>query len=277
MSTHPRDHYDDESCGYSELRPWPKWPPFNYAHEESPRVTAIIDFPKADDSLPPWLLPRYDLTPLLLKQHDRWMFWTLDGEAKKVPRSVVEQKDRNTNPNNPVKWSSRDKLIAASQKYRGPGFALGSVDNGPTFAGIDLDKCRNPKTGTIQEWAWKVIRAVNSYTEISPSGTGVKISITGALRDEDKAQGKVYQLEIYDRKRYFTVTGHHLSGTPTTVEPRETELRDLYARQRSTDLVELTKLFGLFKQNRGEWVDILCPWADDHGTRQQNGLLAPSR
>jgi hypothetical protein len=229
------------------------------------RVTPVVDFPQPHNTSE-WLPPRYDTMPLLLKQYGRWMFWTVDGEGKKTPRKVTEQKDRNIDPNNSSNWGSWDQLIAASHKYRGPGFALGHVDNGPTFGGIDLDDCRDPKTGVIEEWAWKVIRAANSYTEISPSGTGVKIFITGALRDEDTSQGKVYRLEIYDRKRYFTVTGHHLAGTPTTVESRETALRILYARQRSTDLVELTKLFGLFKRDRGEWIDLSCPWAEDHST-----------
>ena len=257
------DFHEADAC-YSELPPWPKWPPMA-TYERSPCVTSVVvDFPQPE-GVPKWLTPRYETMPLLLKQYDRWMFWKPDGEGKKTPRSITDQKDRNIDPNNPAKWSSWDKLIAASQKYCGPGFALGSVNSGPTFAGIDLDECRDPKTGVIQEWAWKVIHTVNSYTEISPSGTGVKIFITGALREEDTKQDKVYQLEIYDRKRYFTVTGHHLAG-PTTVEPRETELRTLDARQRSTDLVELVKLFGLFKQDRGDKIDIFCPWAEDHST-----------
>lgn len=212
-----------------------------------------------------WLIPRYDTIPELLKQHARWKFWTLDGEGKKVARKATEQKDRNIDANKSSNWSNWDQIIAASQKYNGPAFSLGSVDNGPTFPGIDLDGCRNPETGVIDGWAWSVIRSINSYTEISPSRRGVKIFLTGAL-PEDAPQGKVFKLEIYDRKRYFTVTGHHLPGTPTTVEPREAELRELYARQRSTDIVELAKLFGFFKQDRGEWVDIICPWADEHST-----------
>lgn len=167
-------------------------------------------------------------------------------------------------------WGSWDQLVPAGHRLHGPAFALGlalgQVDNGPTFAGIDLDGCRDRRTGVIEEWARQIIHAVNSYTEISPSGTGVKIFLTGGLRDEDTSQRKVHRLEVYDCKRYFTVTGHHLAGTPTTVESRETELRALYARQQTTDLVELVKLFGLFKQDRGDYVDILCLWADEHSS-----------
>jgi hypothetical protein len=209
-----------------------------------------------------WLLPIYDKIPALLWQYDRWMLWTLTGDGRKVPRTP-KHPDRNCNPGVPSNWSSFEQIVNATQKLNGPGFALGPVDKGPTIAGIDCDHCRDPLSGVIEPWAWEVIRAIDSYTEISPSGTGVKLFVVGRL-PEDSAQGKVYKLEIYDRKRYFCVTGHHLPGTPTTIESRESELRALYARQRSQDLVELARLFGLFRQDRKEWIDIACPWADEH-------------
>src|SRR5213076_1210871 len=36
--------------------------------------------------------------------------------------------------------------------------------------------------------------------------------------------------ELYDHGRYFTVTGQHICGTPTTVEERRPELATLYAK-----------------------------------------------
>jgi hypothetical protein len=224
-------------------------------------VTPVVDFPQSDRPTR-WLSPKYDAIPSILREHDRWMFWTLDGDGRKVPRAVTKP-DKNIDATKACNWSSYAKLIAASEKLNGSGFALGTVDKGPTFAGIDLDHCRNPITGVIEPWARDIIRTVDSYTEISPSGTGVKIFVTGTL-PEDSTQGKVYQLEIYDQKRYFTVTGHHLPGTPTAVESRELQLRALYAQQRSQELIELTKLFGLHRQDRGEWIDITCPWAGEH-------------
>ncbi|MHB1158465.1 MAG: phage NrS-1 polymerase family protein [Phycisphaerales bacterium] len=69
---------------------------------------------------------------------------------------------------------------------------------------------------------------MDSYTEGSPSGTGVKIVTQGtnscghcSRKYED---GKV---EIYSEKRFFTVTGQHWPGTPQTVEPRQQQLDDL--------------------------------------------------
>jgi primase-polymerase (primpol)-like protein len=38
------------------------------------------------------------------------------------------------------------------------------------------------------------------------------------------------QLEMYDRDRYFTVTGDHVAGTPRTVKDRTQELRGLHEK-----------------------------------------------
>jgi primase-polymerase (primpol)-like protein len=68
---------------------------------------------------------------------------------------------------------------------------------------------------------------LDSYTEVSPTGTGLKVFVRGVLprggnRDDD--------IEMYDHDRYFTVTGHHLAGTPVTVEERHEEVAVLHRR-----------------------------------------------
>jgi len=45
--------------------------------------------------------------------------------------------------------------------------------------GIDLDKCRNPETGELEPEAQEIVRRMDSYTEVSPSGTGVHIYVIG--------------------------------------------------------------------------------------------------
>lgn len=43
------------------------------------------------------------------------------------------------------------------------------------FVGIDLDHCRDPETGKIKPWALEIVAKLNSYSEVSPSGTGLHI------------------------------------------------------------------------------------------------------
>jgi hypothetical protein len=99
------------------------------------------------------------------------------------------------------------------------------------YAGFDLDNCRNPDSGEIAGWAQDIIAKLNSYSEISPSGTGVKVFLKGTLPPNARhnAPCATGSLEAYDCDRYFTVTGQHIPGTPATIENRQSELMATYA------------------------------------------------
>src|SRR5207244_2769510 len=114
-------------------------------------------------------------------------------------------------------------------------------------------------------WATAIVLLMDSYTEVSPSGTGLKIFVLGTLLEGAK-QGKIYKLEIYDQKRYFTVTGHHLAASPLTIESREDRLRMYADAAWSRDLRKLVKLFGFFISETADWINIRCPWAANHST-----------
>jgi hypothetical protein len=95
------------------------------------------------------------------------------------------------------------------------------------YTGVDLDKCRVPETGTIEPWAQESITALNSYTEISPSGTGLHIIVQGQLPPGRRRKG---QTEVYDSDPYFTMTGEHLEGTPCSIEERDSALQRFCAK-----------------------------------------------
>ncbi len=101
-------------------------------------------------------------------------------------------------------WRSFEEAVQALQtgRYDGVGFVFSSGD---PFAGIDLDNCREPETGELEEWAAKIVRKLGGYAEASPSGTGVHIIVRG--KAPNKKRGKV---EAYSSERYFTMTGEVL-------------------------------------------------------------------
>jgi hypothetical protein len=95
---------------------------------------------------------------------------------------------------------------------------------------VDLDDCRNRHTGEIAAWALRIIRALDSYTEISPSGTGVKIYLNGT-KPGGRCKGTLptgQAVEIYSNRRFVAVTGQHLSGTPADLMPGQAVLTLLY-------------------------------------------------
>ena len=94
--------------------------------------------------------------------------------------------------------------------YAGPGFVFSADD---PFCGIDLDDCLDAE-GTLKPWARGIVeRFSDTYMEISPSGSGLKIWVRGAvpanLAGVSVGDG---QIETYDHARYFAVTGRIFRG-----------------------------------------------------------------
>ena len=101
-------------------------------------------------------------------------------------------------------------------RYSGIGIALEKTG----LVGVDFDHCRNPETGEIEPWALEYVKRLNSYTESSPSGTGLRVFLYGEIKNPGNKKGNI---ECYTSGRYLTVTGHHLEGTPRTIEHRQDE------------------------------------------------------
>jgi len=151
-----------------------------------------------------------------------WNYERRDNQLTKVPYVAARPTERAA-VDNPATWSAFRVAVdtVADGKADGCGVVLGERLNG-----IDLDKCRHPKTGEITADAWAIIRTVDSYSEISVSGTGIHILAFGELPPGGRRRNNV---ELYSRNRYFIVTGQHLAGTPTTIHERTAVLTTLYA------------------------------------------------
>ncbi|ELZ43744.1 hypothetical protein C463_08739 [Halorubrum californiense DSM 19288] len=96
----------------------------------------------------------------------------------------------------------------------GLGFVFTADD---PLVGVDLDDCRDPDAERPTAWVAEILDTLNSYAEVSPSGTGYHVLATGTLPDGRNRAGDI---ELYDRARFFTVTGDHVAVTPETIEAR---------------------------------------------------------
>lgn len=144
----------------------------------------------------------------------QWVAWEwkwVGGRFTKVPRNPVT--GRHASANDPATWATFDAAFAFAQCQRLPGVGFVVTEDDP-YIGIDLDKCRNPDSGAIAPWAAAIINRFNTYTEITPSGCGVRLWITtrdGVLPSGAHGRRKG-PIEIYGAGRYFTVTGQQLRG-----------------------------------------------------------------
>ena len=149
-----------------------------------------------------------------MKQLRQWVRWELepdkDGNPTKVPYQVNGKKASSTDPN---RWTDYRTAVTGATIDASGG--VGFVVNGDGIFGIDLDGCYNPKTGKIAEWAERIIDACKSYTEYTPSETGLRVWARGVLPaglrvfnlDPAVGYGEKVKIEIYEHSRYFTVTG----------------------------------------------------------------------
>ncbi len=147
---------------------------------------------------------RASVLPEELVSRAQWVLWKTEkrkGKATKVPYSIHGRKASTTDPGT---WASFDDVLQAYEKRQdveGIGFVFVEEDG---LIGIDLDNAKNGD-GQPAGWAAEHLEKCRTYTEVSPSGEGYHIIGIGSLPD---GQGrKNNHLEIYDRGRYFTITG----------------------------------------------------------------------
>ncbi len=165
--------------------------------------------------------------PDALKQKPQWVCWRLedrDGKQTKIPYNpTIGTMASSTDP---ATWSGYKEAVVAFEKneYTGIGYVFSKDD---PFCGIDIDNCI--ENGKLKPWAVDILLKLDSYTEISPSGTGVKVFVR-AEKPGNKCR-KAYQdgeVEMYHAKRYFTVTGAVMSEYSNSIEERQDELSKIY-------------------------------------------------
>lgn len=172
---------------------------------------------------------KFENLPEKMKSCTNFINWILverEKEGKKgLVKIPVNESGRPISVTNAKNYMDLDTAKErAEQKNFGLGFAI-TPSSG--LVGIDIDHCRDAE-GNLSELAKNIADRCNSYTEYSPSGNGIHIWIEDSDIEEIKKCRKAnIGLEIYTNKRYFTVTGDHMEGTPLTVETRKGLAKEL--------------------------------------------------
>lgn len=182
--------------------------------------------------------------PQALIERAQWVVWRTEarsGKTTKVPYNAttgaLAQSD------NPATWASFETARHAAVGYDGIGYVFSDDD---PYTGIDLDDCIIDDQ--IAPWAERLLLTFRSYSEVSPSGTGIKLWVEGKVPTsvhprKEKIPADIIPpdctgtIEIYPTKRFFTVTGWHVDGTPHDITCANGALTRLYEQLRPAPIV----------------------------------------
>jgi hypothetical protein len=230
----------------------------------------------------------YGNIPAELRRLDQWVCWRYERGTKMLK---IAGTLRNAKSTSPETWRPFAECAAAHEacpgRYAGVGFVFAKDD---PYAGVDLDEVRDPETGVLAPRAAEIVSRLQSYAEVSPSGTGVKLWVRAELSRAWKKPG----VEVYPHARWFAVTGQRLPGFPQTVEPRQEELEALIGEEfpapeeaprrpyagtsaSPTDLLALLADGGIsvlreLPDGTAERVwAIVCPWWREHTRGDRSG------
>lgn len=162
--------------------------------------------------------------PAELRDRPQWVVWRLeydpDGKTRKMPYNMYSGFRADvTNPDNLGSIYHALECYSASQlwasPYSGVGFAL---LRGQNLSVIDLDDVQNPPS----QFHASILNGFNSFTEVSPSGSGYHIWMIGEVPNKKRTDVGV---EIYSCDRFMTMTG--VIANPVGLQPRQEYLEKL--------------------------------------------------
>jgi primase-polymerase (primpol)-like protein len=160
-----------------------------------------------------YLIPNFEGIPSEMKKFDQWVFWKGvqldDGKPIKIPMNTIGP----AKSNRPLTWMPFSYMaLYDKRKMNGIAFMLCEKD---PYSMIDLDSCI--EDGETSDFARRVMEYFDSYTELSPSGSGMRIIVRGkmtAALKHPKKRDRLLSIEIYSDRRCTTMTGHIVNDKP---------------------------------------------------------------
>lgn len=152
-----------------------------------------------------------------LKQWVRWGYVSKPNQSRPAKIPFLVARDAYASSDDPRTWGEFSQALANVGKHGTCG--VGIVLNGSCLIGIDLDHVM--RDGALLPGIALILEDLHSYSEVSPSGEGVRVIARGTLpagvkHRADLGDGAV--LEFWDAGRYVTVTGDMLPGSIESIE-----------------------------------------------------------
>ena len=183
---------------------------------------------------------RPEVIPTELANSFQWIVWSYEVAGRKNGKFGIDK----------VPYQARDPWLQSSRceasdwtdlatalqcaltnpHIDGIGYFFSKNDG---LIGVDFDNCRDPETEKIRKEYEFWIDKLNGYTEVSPSGTGIKVWVKGSIdsiyfRNDESTGFRISNfaggvIEIYRRGQYFAVTTQILDGFEH-IKPAQEEL-----------------------------------------------------
>ena len=176
------------------------------------------------------LIKRYENIPSELKQEKRWCLYKMIQRNGKNTKLPLMPNGKPAKSNDKTTWNSYEDCIAALNRNIGDGLGFMLGDG---YIGIDIDKVSDDIFVYSMNYHAKsmtadFLRGISTYAEISPSKTGLHFLGIGEVPGERK---RYKNLEIYDKDRFFTVTGNIIKDRDRNkVINIDSELKSLYEK-----------------------------------------------
>ena len=177
------------------------------------------NIPAEMKALPQWVC--YFRTPKLKK--DGSPDYNADGTPRMNKLPVNPRTLKGAKSTEPKHWTDFNTALSAVGKnafvagntgiVEGVGFVFAAGDMEESVCGVDLDHVINTETGELHPAAAELVADFDSYTELSPSGSGLHIYYKGRCHPDwgrkiKDAFGSGTEFEMYQTERFFTVTGN---------------------------------------------------------------------
>lgn len=207
-------------------------------------IDADVPSESSEPPKPSVLDPRFENVPEPLTNMNQWVCWrqelheNKDGTQRWTKVPVDPHTGGFGSSTDDETWGSFRDAVShynTNEDVMGIGIVISEeLDN---LIGIDIDDCRDPESGMLDEAVHEILADVDTYAEVSPSGTGIRIFAVGSS-STDACEAELPEdahIEKYVTGRYLTVTGHRLTGVPEVVRNDKETIAEFDSRCASDD------------------------------------------
>lgn len=178
--------------------------------------------------------------PPELKAMRRWAVWKAvwNDTRKKYDKIPYSPQHYGLSTKRVADWGDFDTaattLALNPTRYAGLGFVLTDIKG---VVGIDLDNCRHD--GQTAPWAREIVQTMGSYTEISPSGNGLRILALGEFHTDWNNHDTGIEVYSGHTPRFLTITGHTKQARPMA-QAQPHALQELFTSHRKSSVPTAT-------------------------------------